>query len=276
MREAVPALPNVTGARNVTITAHTHAVEDAIQTMQSHLQEALMLEDLASVACLSPAHFTRVFRRLIGVPPVEYLTALRFQRARHLLLMTSLTITDVCFEVGFTSPGTFTSRFTRRVGLSPRQLRQRAERFEPIQGVHTTRRPKDVKDTKDMQDVVAALGRGMLCGSVEAPASFQGTIYVGLFASPIPQGWPVRCARLTAPGRYLMADLADGVYYLRAAAFPLASDRLASLLPTEHLLLGNTPGPLLIHQGRAMGELNLTLRPPRLGDPPLVMGLPLL
>lgn len=131
------------GARDVTVAAHTRAVEGAIRTMRSRLQEVLTLQDLASVACLSPAHFSRVFRRLIGVPPIEYLTALRFQRARQLLLMTSPKSTDICFEVGFTSPGTFTSRFTYRVGLSPRQLHLRAQAFESAPAVMAARRPEE-------------------------------------------------------------------------------------------------------------------------------------
>src|SRR5947207_12815364 len=87
-------------APHVTLADQTQAVERAIQTMHTHLDEVLTLEDLASVACLSPSHFTRVFHRLIGVPPGEFLSALRFQAARHLLLTTPLSVTDLCFVVG--------------------------------------------------------------------------------------------------------------------------------------------------------------------------------
>src|SRR2546425_7037859 len=119
-------------ARHDTLAAHTQAARCAIQAMHTHLHEVLTLEDLASVACLSPSHFHRVFRRLIGIPPGEFLSALRFQMARRLLLSTSLSVTDICFEVGYTSMGSFTSRFTQLVGLSPRLLRQRAHAFEPL------------------------------------------------------------------------------------------------------------------------------------------------
>jgi AraC-like DNA-binding protein len=235
--------------------------------MHAHLHEVLTLEDLASVACLSPAHFNRVFHRLIGVPPVEYLTALRFQRARQLLLMTSLKITDICFEVGYTSTGSFTSRFTQLVGLSPRQLRERAHAFTPTLGVHSDDLPSDT---------VSISGSHAVVGRIDGPATFRGTIYVGLFRSAIPQGRPVRCTKLDAPGQYVIRDVADGVYYLRAAAFPLARDPLSSLLPADKLLLGNNPGHLFIHHGQVFGEPDLVLHSPRLCDPPLVMGLPLL
>src|SRR2546426_10441944 len=124
-------------ARHDTLAAHTQAARCAIQAMHTHLHEVLTLEDLASVACLSPSHFTRVFGHLIGIPPGEFLSALRFQAARRLLGTTSLSVTDICFEVGYTTTGSFTSRFTRLVGLSPRLLRPRAQAFEPLPAEHS-------------------------------------------------------------------------------------------------------------------------------------------
>jgi AraC family transcriptional regulator len=115
-----------------------------------------------------------------------------------------------------------------------------------------------------------------LLGRVSAPATFRGTIYVGLFTSPIPQGAPVRCTKLRSPGLYLLNGIADGVYHLRAAAFPMAADLHSSLLPGEKLLLGHNASPLVIRHGQVAGEPDLVLYPPRLTDPPLVMGLPLL
>ena len=67
--QIAPPVLSEDAAPHVTLAAQTQAVERAIQTMYTHLHELLTLEDLASVACLSPSHFTRVFRRLIGIPP---------------------------------------------------------------------------------------------------------------------------------------------------------------------------------------------------------------
>ena len=253
---------------DTTLAVHTRAVEDAIHTMHTHLHEVLTIEDLASVAYLSPFHFTRVFRHLIGIPPGEFLLALRFQTARHLLLTTSLSVTDICFEVGYTSLGSFTSRFTHLVGLSPRLLRQRAQSFEPLLDTPTEPFPT-------VSSVMP--GTNALLGRISTPATFRGTIYVGLFTSPIPQGLPVRCTKLSSPGWYLLHGMPDGIYHLRAAAFPASSDLHSSLLPGEKMLLGNNASPLVIRHGQVVfGDPNLTLHPPRLTDPPLVMGLPLL
>lgn len=254
-------------ADHVTLTAHTQAVERVIQTMHTHLDELLSLEDLASVACLSPYHFSRIFRRLIGIPPGEFLSALRFQTARRLLLTTPLSVTDICFEVGYTSTGSFTSRFTQLVGLSPRLLRQRAHAFEP----HPVEQDEPYSPTSSYIEM-----KNTLLGRIIAPETFRGTIYVGLFTGPIPQGAPVRCTRLSSPGFYLFHGIADGVYHLRAAAFPATSDLQSSLLPGEKILLGNNAGALVMCKGLPSGNPDLVLHSPRLTDPPLVMGLPLL
>src|SRR4051812_39926112 len=104
------------GGREMTLAIHRQAIESAIRVMHAHLQERLTLADLASAAYLSPCYFNRVFHQLVGIPPGEYLSGLRLQMARHLLLATSLSVTDICFEVGYTSPGSFTTRFSQLVG----------------------------------------------------------------------------------------------------------------------------------------------------------------
>lgn len=250
-----------------TLAVHTRAVEQAIEVMHTHIQEALTLEDLASTAYLSPYHFHHIFRRLIGVPPGEFLSALRLQVARHLLLTTPLSVTDICFEVGYSSTGSFTSRFTRLVGLSPRSLRQRAHAFEP--------RPHMQTETTHLISAYLPT-RNTLRGRISTPGAFQGTIYVALFLSPIPQGGPVRCTKLSTPGTYVLNGIADGIYYLRAAAFPASSDLRSSLVPGEKMLLGSNLRPLVICNGLVSGDPDLLLHPPLLTDPPLVMGLPLL
>ena len=265
--QIAPPVLREDAARQGTLADQRQAVERAIQAMHTHLHEVLTLEDLASVACLSPSHFTRVFRGLTDISPVEFLSALRFQAARRLLLTTPLSVTDICFEVGYSSIGSFTSRFTQLVGLSPRLLRQRAQAFEPLAA----------KPTELYPTTPSCIPRkNALLGQISVPATFRGTIYIGLFTSPIPQGAPVRCTTLTSPGVYLLNGIADGVYHLRAAAFPVASDLRSSLLPGEKLLVGKSASPLFIHHGQVSGDLDLVLRPPRLTDPPLVMGLPLL
>lgn len=80
---------------------------------------------LARVALMSPGHFSRSFRAAFGETPYSYLMTRRIERAKALLRRGDLTVTEVCFEVGCSSLGTFSSRFTELVGESPSAYRSR-------------------------------------------------------------------------------------------------------------------------------------------------------
>jgi AraC-like DNA-binding protein len=79
----------------------------------------LDLEKISSEACLSRFHFLRLFRRAFNKTPHQYLTQRRIEKAKELLSSSGLTVTDVCFEVGFESLGSFSSLFHKHVGHPP-------------------------------------------------------------------------------------------------------------------------------------------------------------
>ena len=81
--------------------------------------EPLTVSDLARYAGLSPAHFSREFRRAFGESPHVYLLTRRLERAAAMLRMTDRTVADICADVGLTSVGSFTTTFTRVYGKSP-------------------------------------------------------------------------------------------------------------------------------------------------------------
>jgi AraC-like DNA-binding protein len=85
--------------------------------------EPLDVNDLASAAGLSRAHFSREFRRAFGESPHAYLLTRRLERAAALLRTTDRSVADVCFSVGLQSVGSFTSSFTRTYGVSPTAYR---------------------------------------------------------------------------------------------------------------------------------------------------------
>lgn len=87
--------------------------------------EPLRLDELASIATLSKFHFLRLFKATYGVSPAEYVSQRRIERAQDLLRATNLTITEVCHAVGFTSLGSFSSRFREVVGETPSQFQAR-------------------------------------------------------------------------------------------------------------------------------------------------------
>ena len=81
--------------------------------------EPLTVADLAEAAALSPAHFSREFRRTFGEAPHQYLLTRRLERAAALLRNTDRSVTDICFAVGLTSVGSFITSFRRVYGVAP-------------------------------------------------------------------------------------------------------------------------------------------------------------
>jgi transcriptional regulator GlxA family with amidase domain len=87
----------------------------------------LNITTLARIACASEAHFIRAFRATFGETPHRYLQRRRVERALYLLRCTDRSITDICFDVGFASLGTFSKTFHLIVGDSPSAYRRRGE-----------------------------------------------------------------------------------------------------------------------------------------------------
>src|SRR5262245_4261133 len=77
------------------------------------------LDQISKEACLSRYHFLRLFRKAFNKTPHQYLTQRLIERAKELLTSSKLTVTDVCFEVGFESLGSFSSLFHKYVGHPP-------------------------------------------------------------------------------------------------------------------------------------------------------------
>jgi transcriptional regulator GlxA family with amidase domain len=93
--------------------------------MDREYEKPLDVPALARHALMSPGHFSRSFRAAYGETPYGYLMTRRIERAKALLRRGDLTVTEVCFAVGCTSLGSFSSRFTELVGESPSAYRDR-------------------------------------------------------------------------------------------------------------------------------------------------------
>ncbi len=255
--------------REDTIASHRRAVERVITSARERLCEPISLRDMSRVAYLSVFHFNRVFHQITGLPPAKFISAMRLDEAKRLLLNTNLSITDISFDVGYTSLSTFTRRFTQRIGLGPREFRYLAERITSA-------------SVESLFAHYAELtGRTSLCSSVEgfldSPKPTDGPIFVGLFGAHIPQSRPVGGALLTSPGAFRIGPVPDGTYHLLAAALPRLSDTLGYLLPdSANLSVGAWNGPVIVREGRASGPFYISLRPMALTDPPLLISLPFL
>jgi AraC-like DNA-binding protein len=98
--------------------------------MDAASHEEWPVRRLARVSCVSAAHFARAFKEAFGVPPHRYLLTRRIERAKALLRDTDLSITEIAFQTGWESLGTFGRTFRDVTGESPSELRAR-ERAAP-------------------------------------------------------------------------------------------------------------------------------------------------
>jgi AraC-like DNA-binding protein len=241
--------------------AHYAAVSRVIELMHEKLEEPLSLQDMSRVAFISQFHFNRVFRQVTGIPPHQFLYALRLETAKRLLLTTHESVTDVCFDVGYNSLGTFTRRFTELVGISPNRFRAF---MESASGV--------LRHLESQGESEGAPGY-FIEGNAAAPEGFEGTIFLGLFSTPMPQGCPVVGTVVTRPGGFRLPPAPDGDYYILGAGLPWTEDHREYLL-YESALRGSTP--VSVRGGQAVGQADLVLRPPTPFDPPILVSLPLL
>ena len=251
--------------RDSTVKSHYESVERVIEAMHNRIDEPLSLGSMAKIAFASRYHFNRTFRKVTGVPPAQFLYALRLERAKRLLLQTQRKVIDICYEVGYNSVGTFTRRFTDLLGVSPVTLRQLARSpIKQVRPYHLSLVPADRQ-----------LHQGCrISGRVRLPAGFNGLIFVGLFQDAIPQGQPLACAAPSADGSYSIADAPEGEFYLFAlgVAHPIQSPECFNY---ESALRGG--GHLLrISRDSVTGSTYLRLRPPSPFDPPILLILPVL
>src|SRR5918912_687037 len=101
----------------------TRYVLRAKDRIDARYHDELDVATLARIAHVSPAHFTREFRRAFGETPHQYLLTRRLERAAALLRGTDLSVADICLAVGLRSIGSFTTSFRRVYGMSPTQYR---------------------------------------------------------------------------------------------------------------------------------------------------------
>jgi transcriptional regulator GlxA family with amidase domain len=99
-------------------------LRNARDLMDQRFAERLDLDRLATEAGFSKFHFARTFKDAYGETPANYLTRRRVERAKDLLRSANLTVTEVCVVVGFSSLGSFSSRFSELVGMSPSAYRR--------------------------------------------------------------------------------------------------------------------------------------------------------
>ncbi len=103
----------------------TDPVDQAIDFLSKKVETVLTLEEIASKVNLSPAHFSVTFKKKTGFSPIEYFNHLKVQKACQYLLFTSLRIKEIAQAVGIADPYYFSRLFTKVMGLSPNDYREK-------------------------------------------------------------------------------------------------------------------------------------------------------
>ena len=116
------------------IGAGARALHPARAFIDDHFADPLAIDQIAARAYFSRYHFIRAFRRLFHETPHQYLTRKRIEKAKELLALGDLSVTEICFAVGFESLGSFSTLFRRTVGWAPSVYRARvlAQRRTPL------------------------------------------------------------------------------------------------------------------------------------------------
>ena len=99
-------------------------LETVREYMEAHYTEELSLEKLARVATMQKSYFLQQFGKLYGIPPRRYLTLLRIESAKLLLISTEKNITEISAQIGYNHPAYFSEIFSKTVGISPTQYRR--------------------------------------------------------------------------------------------------------------------------------------------------------
>ena len=242
------------------------AVRRSIGTMRANVGAEHSLRTLARSAWLSPFHFHRVFLKVTDSTPARFLAAWRMTEAKRMLAGTGVSVTDICMQIGYSSLGTFTSQFTRTVGLPP-------GRFRRLVAEHGQRPVNDVLRSA----ALATAGDGPARLTVAVTGDVAGLpAVVGLFRCGIPQEPPRAWAVVETPGSGAFTTLPDGMRHVLAAAFDesvtVAEAVVAGDLAGCYVGSGEVPQDAVV----APSAMDIRPRSRRPTDPPIVLALPLL
>jgi AraC family transcriptional regulator len=98
-------------------------INNAKEYIDDNFSGEIKIEDAAKEACMSNFHFLRLFKKVFDETPYQYITSKRIEKAFKLILRSEMPITEVCFEVGFSSPSSFSWLFKQKYGMSPDAMR---------------------------------------------------------------------------------------------------------------------------------------------------------
>ncbi|TJY41543.1 helix-turn-helix transcriptional regulator [Cohnella pontilimi] len=243
-------------------------IDAAIVYIHNNIYEPISLSKLSKHVGYSPYHFIRLFKAQTGLSPRYFISSLRIQKAKELLLHTHLTIRDVAQQVGHESLGTFTTRFAEKVGVTPSNFR--------IQETFAQSQLRSFLELPQGEILEASLGNGAsVAGSLHSDIPFEGIVLIGLFHKPIPDSLPQYGMIRLSLGDFRFSNVTPGTYYLMATTVSWKMNAVDIMLPNATLRTRHHD-PIFVGAGQEVSRGQVTLYPPDLNDPPILISLPLL
>lgn len=240
--------------RRRTTDSYHRAVERVIAHLAASLSENHALEEMADVAMISPFHFNRIFREVVGMSPVRYLYAMRIEEAKRLILTTRLKIIDICYSVGYNSLGSFNKRFVSLVGCSPRRIRSLAACVDPGELRRRVAARLEACPPTDRRQQCS------VWGTVQAPPDFAGVVMAGLYWGASANDRPIP-AMLPRGGSYAFPPVLKDADCSLVAVGLLWHDSMADFLLQPGGLLAILPSIHLVTGGRSSAiDLQLAVR----------------
>lgn len=250
-------MPYTRGVTTEAAAAHLAAVDAAVEFAIKR-RGLLTARDLADHAGYSPFHFSRLFLARTGIGPGQYLSALRIDAAKRLLLADRDPVIDVAAAVGFDSLSSFSRRFKESVGVAPARLRRLAD---------------EVADRPPRPFALVPDAPASACVRLELPAQFSprgdASVWIGWYPQPAPIGLP-SAGMLAAGVPEVSLPLAPSAPYLLGFAVEAHSDAPEQLVPARPMVA--------VHPSPITGPCEVTLRfaAATPGQVPLLSALPVL
>jgi two-component system response regulator YesN len=114
---------DISAAKLINAGSQKNLVSKAIEYIKSNYNKDITLDEVASFVCSSSYYFSKIFKEFTGKNYVDYITELRIQKAKEMLLRGNLSIKEICFEVGYNDPNYFSRVFKKIEGVSPTEFK---------------------------------------------------------------------------------------------------------------------------------------------------------
>lgn len=244
-------------------------IPNILTYMKEHVFDEVTIEEIAAHFGYSKFHFSRAFKKLTGFSAADYLSSLKIEHAKQELLQNKHSITDSSFDSGFSSLGTFSTTFTKKTGMSPREYKNQVESLYHLAKAYDDQENYAAyyAEKKQSED------NSQLSVSIHYPDDYKsGITFVGLFNSSIPNHKPVVGTALITQSSHTFMNIPDGQYYLLACSIEKTLNPLRYFI-LDDCLRGKADYPLRFPEDSTK-QIDVYLREPLPEDPPILINLP--